>query len=77
MTDETDSRVGGSTGPSEDVSMLKNIKLGGLITSAVGAGLMIFLRAIDTREPAYLVGLIPLLVGLALLTYSYVLATKD
>lgn len=55
----------------------ENIKLGGLITSAVGAGLMIFLRAIDTREPAYLVGLIPLLVGLALLIYSYVLAPKD
>jgi hypothetical protein len=55
----------------------ENIKLGGLITSAVGVGLMIFLRAIDTHEPAYLVGLIPLLVGLALLIYSYALAPKD
>ena len=55
----------------------KNLKLGGLTTSAVGVGLIIFLRAIATREPAYLVGLIPLLVGLALLIYSYVLAPKD
>jgi hypothetical protein len=55
----------------------ENIKLGGLITSAVGVGLMIFLRAFDTQVAAYLVGLIPLLVGLALLTYSYVLAPKD
>jgi len=55
----------------------ENVKLGGLITSAVGVGLMIFLRAIDSREPAYLVGLIPFFVGIALLIYSYVLAPKD
>jgi uncharacterized membrane protein (GlpM family) len=55
----------------------ENIKLSGLVTSAVGAGLMIFLRAMGTREPAYLVGLIPLLVGFALLAYSYVLVPKD
>ena len=55
----------------------ENIKLGGLITSAVGVGLMIFLRALGGRQPAHLVGLIPLLVGFALLTYSYVLAPKD
>jgi len=55
----------------------ENIKLGGLITAAVGVGLMSFLRAVDTQEAAYLVGLIPLLVGIALLTYSYLLAPKD
>jgi hypothetical protein len=55
----------------------EKIKLGGLITSAVGVGFMIFLRAVDTREAAYLVGLIPLLAGFALLTYSYFLAPKD
>jgi hypothetical protein len=55
----------------------ENIKLSGLITSAVGVGLMIFLRAVRTQEAAYLVGLIPVLVGFALLTYSYVLASKD
>jgi hypothetical protein len=55
----------------------ENTRLGGLITSAVGVGLMIFLRAVDTQEAAYLVGLIPLLVGFALLAYSYFLAPKD
>ena len=52
-------------------------KLGGLITAAVGVGMMIFLRAVEHEESAYLVGLIPLLVGVALLTYAYVLAPKE
>ena len=54
----------------------ENIKLGGLITSAVGLALMLFLRAFETDGRAYLVGLIPLFVGFALLIYSYVLAPK-
>ncbi len=56
---------------------LEGQKLGGLITFAVGIGLMIFLRAVDHNEPAYLVGIIPLLVGGALIAYSYVLAPKN
>jgi ferric-dicitrate binding protein FerR (iron transport regulator) len=52
-------------------------KLGGLITAAVGIGMMVFLRAVEHEEKAYLVGLIPLLVGAALLVYSYVLAPKE
>ena len=55
----------------------ENIKLGGVITFALGVGLMIFVWAVHMHEPAPLVGLLPLLVGLALLTYSYVLAPKD
>lgn len=55
----------------------ETMKAAGLITSAVGVGLMIFLRGMENREPAYLVGLIPLLVGLAMLLYSYFLAPKD
>src|SRR5213594_3331998 len=39
----------------------EGIKLGGLVTAAVGIGLMIFVRAIERDEPVYLVGLIPLL----------------
>jgi hypothetical protein len=38
---------------------------------------MIFLKAVDHNEPAYLVGIIPLLVGGALLAYSSVLAPKN
>ncbi|MBZ5658571.1 MAG: DUF6249 domain-containing protein [Acidobacteriia bacterium] len=53
-------------------------RLGGLITLAVGIGVMVFLKAIVHDEPAvYLVGLIPLLVGVALLIYAYVLAPKE
>ena len=54
-------------------------KLGGLITVAVGVGMMIFIKAVTRRdpEPAYLVGLIPLFIGLALLAYTYLLAPKE
>jgi hypothetical protein len=38
--------------------------------------LMPFLRIIVPDVPVYLVGLIPLLVGVSLLTYSYALAPK-
>jgi uncharacterized membrane protein (GlpM family) len=48
-----------------------------LITLAVGIGMMVFLKALERSEPAYLVGLIPLLIGVALLAYSYVLAPKQ
>jgi hypothetical protein len=52
-------------------------RLGGLITFAVGIGLMIFLKAVDHDGQTYLVGAIPLLVGAALLAYSYLLAPKE
>jgi hypothetical protein len=52
-------------------------RLGGLVTAAVGVAMMVMLAALDRKEPAYLVGLIPLLVGAALLAYSYVLAPRE
>jgi len=54
-------------------------KLGGLITIAVGISMMVFLRSMTRHdpEPAYLVGMIPLLIGVALLVYAYVLAPKE
>jgi hypothetical protein len=54
-------------------------KLGGLITVAVGVGMMIFIKAVDRDDPdpTYLVGIIPLLIGVALLVYSYLLAPKQ
>ena len=58
-------------------------KLAGLVTLAVGVGVMIFLRRVPispdsgSDSSAYLVGVIPVLVGIALLIYSYVLAPKD
>jgi lipopolysaccharide export LptBFGC system permease protein LptF len=57
----------------------EGLKLGGLVTIAVGVAMMIFLKAINRNnpEPAYLVGLIPALIGIALLAYAYLLATKE
>jgi hypothetical protein len=52
-------------------------RLGGLITLGVGIGMAVFLRAMVRDGPAYLVGLIPGLVGVALLVYSYILAPKE
>jgi hypothetical protein len=55
----------------------EGVKLGGLITSAVGIGFMVFLKAEERSEPAYLIGLVPLLIGISLLVYVYILAPKD
>jgi hypothetical protein len=56
---------------------VEGLKLGGLITAAVGIGMMIFLHAVEHEEPAYLMGTIPLLIGLALMVYSFVLVPKE
>jgi len=55
----------------------EGLKLGGLITSAVGIGVMVFLRLLIRTEPVYLAGLIVVLVGVALLAYVYILAPKE
>jgi hypothetical protein len=56
---------------------LEGMKLGGLITTVVGIGVMALLRGLVRDEPVYLSGLIPLLIGLALLTYTFLLAPKQ
>lgn len=55
----------------------EGIKIGGLVNVAAGIGLMVFLIGLAGNKPAYFVGFIPLFVGLALLTYAYVLAPKE
>jgi len=59
---------------------LEGLKLGGLITAAVGVGMMVFLHAV-VHDPdghgAYLLGVIPLLIGAALLSYPFFLAPKE
>ena len=55
----------------------EGVKLGGLITAAVGIGVMVMIRGLEHDEPAYLAGLVPLLIGVAMLTYGYVLAPKE
>lgn len=49
----------------------EGLKLGGFICGAVGVALLIILRAIVPDMPVYLVGFIPLLVGVVLLAYAY------
>jgi len=56
---------------------IEGLKLGGLITAVVGIGVMVLLRGLVTDEPVYLSGVIPLLIGLALLTYAFLLAPKN
>jgi hypothetical protein len=46
-------------------------KLAGIITVAAGVGMMVFLRLLDPERPVYMVGLIPVLVGTALLVYAF------
>ncbi len=55
---------------------LEGMKLGGLITAVVGIGVMVLLHGLEHDEPVYLAGLIPLLIGVALLTYAFLLAPK-
>ena len=47
----------------------QGMQLGGLLTTAIGIALMVFLGALVHRHPVYLVGLFPLLGGIALLVY--------
>jgi len=48
------------------------LQIAGLVTSAVGLGLMIFLAALLGANGVWLCGLIPFLVGVALYAGSYV-----
>jgi len=52
----------------------EGLKIGGLINIGVGAGLMVFLHSLIGPGGPYLCGLIPLLIGVAMLLYVYVLA---
>ncbi len=51
-------------------------KIGGLVTVAAGLGLGIYLYFLNPSRPEYLVGLMVLIVGLALLLYGLVLAPR-
>jgi Domain of unknown function (DUF6249) len=55
----------------------EGLKLGGLVTIAVGLGFFLVLWATGPSRPAYIAGFIPFLIGLALLAYTYLLAPKD
>ena len=52
------------------------IKLGGLINVAVGAALMVMIYYTSDNRGASMVGLIPGLIGVALLIYAYFMVPK-
>lgn len=54
----------------------EGMKIGGLINIAIGIGFGIFLYGIDHNESAYLLGFLPVLIGVALLVYVYLLQPK-
>jgi hypothetical protein len=56
---------------------MEGMKLGGLITAVVGIGVMVLLHGLVRDEPVYLSGVIPLLIGVALLVYTFLLAPKE
>lgn len=58
----------------EAIKTREGVKIGGLINIGVGLGLIIFLRALLGQHSAYLCGLIPGLIGVAMLIYVYFLA---
>jgi hypothetical protein len=78
--------VGGTSNPALDylreqeqikaTNRLGGMKLGGLINIGAGFGLMILLHGLVRDEPVYLVGTIPMFVGLALLAYGYWIAPE-
>lgn len=53
----------------------EGLKLSGLITAAAGVGIIVFLWELQAG-PVYMAGCIPLLIGLALLVYAYILGPK-
>lgn len=55
----------------------ESARLSGLVTVATGVGLAAFLWGIVPERRVYLLGLIPLLVGLALLAYARWLAPRE
>lgn len=53
------------------------LQIGGLVTAAVGLGLVIFLGVLPTPKGVNLCGLIPLLIGIALYGGSYLVGRTE
>lgn len=55
----------------------QSLMIGGLVTTATGISMAIFLRLIETGDPVWAVGLIPISVGIALLVSAALVRPKD
>jgi hypothetical protein len=60
----------------KEVKVIEGMKIGGLVNIAVGIGLGFMIRGVSHENSAYLVGLIPGLIGVALLVYALFMAPK-
>ena len=58
------------------VQQRESLRLGGLVAMVAGIGLGVMLAGIAPQQKFYLVGLVPFLVGLAILIYVNLLAPK-
>ncbi len=54
----------------------EGLKLGGMVVVATGIGITIFLAAAPGPLPIHLVGTIPVMIGLAMLIYVYLMSPK-
>ena len=50
---------------------VEGLRLGGMITTVVGVALMVFFYFLIGGSPLFLVGIIPLLIGLVLVVYGF------
>ena len=53
------------------------LRLGGLVAMSVGIGLIVFLRTLNPDNGIYMVGVIPLLVGVSLFGFSLFMMPRD
>ena len=60
----------------KEVKMIEGMKIGGLVNIAVGIALGFMIRGTSHENSTYLVGLIPGLIGVALLVYALFMAPK-
>ncbi|HEX3942166.1 MAG TPA: hypothetical protein VHX11_11840 [Acidobacteriaceae bacterium] len=58
-------------------SRREGLKMGGLVTAAVGAALLVVPRGSIPMGPVLLASLIPLFIGIAMLVYVYAMASKE
>ena len=58
-------------------SQKQGLLMGGVITAVVGLGVGIFLYSLVPDEPVFLVGLIPLLIGLVLTVFGVLMSAPE
>jgi len=61
----------------KDIRMIEGMKIGGLINIAVGLTLALLIYYTSSNKAAWLVGLFPGLIGVAMMVYVYVFAPRS